>query len=74
MITMSLKITSYWVSIVTQYYAHIQESRSISIWEWLEQDFGAVRMPHGNHGNAANYSTVMFADEANVSMFVLRFS
>jgi hypothetical protein len=70
---MKLELDPYWDNIVTYYYSNNIQTRkrkNTSIWDWLEEDFGADR---GLPLWGKNIHCLKFNNEADATAFKLRF-
>jgi hypothetical protein len=75
-----ISLSPYWEKIISYYYDQIEngddgddvEDRP-SIWEWLEQEFNAIRY-HRWHRTNNKISDVIFETEAELVFFKLRWT
>jgi hypothetical protein len=72
-----IDIEPYWAKIVDHYYTQIETGsdgddipQRLSIWEWLEQDFNAIRYQVWRKGNGI----LIFETEAELIFFKLRWA
>ena len=74
--TPTMPLKPYWPRIVEIYYRDIQpqyvDVNPISIWGWLEQEYGAQRNNPWAHG--ADQDWIRFEKESAMTAFVLRFA
>lgn len=70
-------IFQYWPALVHEYYQTIQPWQSqLSIWDWLERDFGARRYrgPGTQHFMGGEPGGLQFNDPAQKTWFILKWS
>jgi len=75
-----IPLAPYWSKIVDHYYAHIENDDDgddipvrLSIWEWLEQDFNAIRFQPWK-SPSHEFSRLIFETESELVFFKLRWA
>jgi len=70
--SVTLTISPYWEKIVEHYYAHVRDSRDITIWKFLEQDYHARRTRW--HNQISLVDQLKFENESDAMIFRLAWS
>lgn len=75
-----ITVEPYWEKIVDHYYSQIETGDDgddvplrLTIWEWLEQDFNAIRYQPWR-GRGKQFSKLIFETEAELVFFKLRWA
>jgi hypothetical protein len=64
-------MSDVWENIVSYYYDNIQPTRDISIWEWIEYEYGGQRYHY--LPNQQFYQYIRFTTEEDATAFKLKF-
>ena len=68
---MLIKFCDVWENMVEYYYASIQPCRDISIWEWIESEYGGQRYNYIPKHDFYEY--IKFSNDADATAFKLKF-